>query len=348
MLFTPTTAALVLAFTSSAIAAPGSFHQRRQNNQQPAVPVPAPESLSITQQLLIAPSAASRFDILKDDADFKFNLTPDEIPANRGGILKAANRNTFPALVGTGAAMALGKIAPCGINTFHVHPRSAELQIVIEGSLVTEMVPENAVRPIRNVVNKFEMVPFYQGAIHHQFNPNCEEAVFIASFANEDPGTGQVVNSIFKLDQNALLDTFGQSFPGDRIEDIKNNLPESVVAGVRSCNARCQPQNQPEEPEVEEPEVEEPEIEEPEVEEPEVEEPEIEEPEVEEPEIEEPEIEEPEIEEPEIEEPEIEEPEIEEPEIEEPEVEEPEVEEPEVEEPEAQTEDPEQQKPGYN
>lgn len=55
MRFTPTTAALVLAFTSGTIAAPGSFHQRRQNNQQPAVPVPAPESLSITQQLLIAP-----------------------------------------------------------------------------------------------------------------------------------------------------------------------------------------------------------------------------------------------------------------------------------------------------
>lgn len=108
------------------------------------------------------------------------------------------------------------------------------------------MVPENGAEPIRNTVNKFEVTPFYQGSIHHQWNPTCSDAFFVAALPNEDPGTGQLVNNIFKLDQNALLDTldnrFDSAISGDLIEKIKQNLPQSVVQGVRACNAKCKPQ----------------------------------------------------------------------------------------------------------
>src|SRR5687767_15360451 len=60
------------------------------------------------------------------------------------------------------------------------------------------MVPENGVldgqgnrRTIRNDVGLFDMVPFYQGSFHTQFNPDCADAIFVASFPSEDPGTGQ-------------------------------------------------------------------------------------------------------------------------------------------------------------
>lgn len=55
-------------------------------------------------------SFADRFNILKKDEDFKFSLNPGDVPDGQGGVLKAANRKTFPALVGTGAAMSVGVI----------------------------------------------------------------------------------------------------------------------------------------------------------------------------------------------------------------------------------------------
>lgn len=111
--------------------------------------------------------------------------------------------------------------------------------MVISGQLVTEMVPENGVRPIRNTLGPFEMTPFYQGSVHHQFNPRCEDAVFVAAFASEDFGTGQVLNEIFELNQDAIVDTFGGSFNGDMIEAIRDKLPESVVLGVETCLREC-------------------------------------------------------------------------------------------------------------
>lgn len=111
--------------------------------------------------------------------------------------------------------------------------------MVVSGQLVTEMVPENGVRPIRNTVNAFEMTPFYQGSVHHQFNPQCEDAVFVAAFTAEDFGTGQVVNEVFELDQSAIVDTFAGSFNGDMVAAIKDKLPKSIVLGVETCLKTC-------------------------------------------------------------------------------------------------------------
>ena len=97
------------------------------------------------------------------------------------------------------------------------------------------MVPENGARPIRNTLGPLDVTPFYQGSVHHQFNPKCEDAVFVASFASEDPGTGSVVNGVFELDQGAIVDTFGGSFEGERVAEIKERLPASVVQGVETC-----------------------------------------------------------------------------------------------------------------
>lgn len=111
--------------------------------------------------------------------------------------------------------------------------------MVISGELVTEMVPENGVRPIRNTVGAFEMTPFYQGSVHHQFNPKCEDAVFVAAFASEDPGTGSVVNEVFELDKGAIVDTFGGTFSGEMVDLIKDSLPKTVVQGVQTCLKTC-------------------------------------------------------------------------------------------------------------
>lgn len=83
------------------------------------------------------------------------------------------------------------------MNTLHVHPRSAELQLVTSGRLVTEMAPENGVndaegnrRVIRTELGPNMMTPFYIGSVHTQYNPDCEPATFVAAFPSEDFGAG--------------------------------------------------------------------------------------------------------------------------------------------------------------
>ncbi|KAK2032388.1 RmlC-like cupin [Colletotrichum zoysiae] len=248
MHFTPAAAAAILAFASSAFAAPYTTSSSSPAAQtSTAAPVAAP-TLSLTQQLFLSDTAADRFKLLPDDKQFVFDFNQPQANPGKGGELVAANRKAFPALVGTGSGMAVGRVSPCGMNTLHVHPRSAELQIVVEGRLITEMTPENGVveaadgktrRVIRTELGPFQMTPFYQGSIHSQFNPDCEDAVFVASFAAEDFGTGQVADSTFAFSDDLIAATFGQSIAGADIDRVRKAIPASIALGVEECLKKC-------------------------------------------------------------------------------------------------------------
>jgi hypothetical protein len=239
MQFTQIIAAAILAYTAVAMPAPSSA-------AAPA-PTPAAGELSTTQKLFISDTAAQRFDILSD-ADFKFNF---DDPAKKGkggksGDVVPANRKTFPALVGTGAGMAVGFLDGCAFNTPHIHPRSVELQIVTKGKLVVEMAPENGVlnaegkrRIIKNTLGVNEMTPFYQGSVHAQYNPDCTPAEFVAAFNNEDFGTGQIADELFALDGDVVSAAFGQAIDGSRVEEFKGKIPVSIANGVAECLRTC-------------------------------------------------------------------------------------------------------------
>ncbi|EXF76285.1 cupin [Colletotrichum fioriniae PJ7] len=243
MHFTTSSFAITLALASSALAAP--YNSPRAETTT----APAPTStLSLTQQLFLADTAADRFKLLPDDKQFIFDFNQPQQNPGKGGELVAANRKTFPALVGTGAGMAVGRVGPCGMNTLHVHPRSAELQIVVKGRLITEMTPENGVvlaadgktrRAIRTELGPFQMTPFYQGSLHTQFNPGCGDAVFVASFASEDFGTGQVADETFALTDDVIAATFGQSIAGADIDRVRKAIPASIALGVDECLKKC-------------------------------------------------------------------------------------------------------------
>ncbi|KAH8736142.1 RmlC-like cupin domain-containing protein [Ilyonectria robusta] len=231
MQFSVATISAILAFTSFASAAPS----RRGY---------APE-LSLTAQLQLADTAVDRFALLKDD-QFVFDFNQQQPNPGKGGQLVAANRKTFPALVGTGAGMAFGRVDACGMNTLHVHPRSAELQIVTSGRLITEMVPENGVnnadgtrRVIRTELGPNMMTPFYQGSVHTQFNPDCHPATFVAAFASEDFGAGQVQDETFALSDDVIAATFGQSIAGEDIDLVRQAIPKSIALGVDECLKKC-------------------------------------------------------------------------------------------------------------
>ncbi|KAF4345358.1 spherulin 1A precursor [Fusarium beomiforme] len=235
MKFTTALVSTVLAFTSFAEAAPSNT--RRTDYIKP---------LSLTARLRLADTAADRFALLPEDDDFVFDFNKKQDNPGKGGELIAANRANFPALVGTSAGMAFGRINACGMNTLHVHPRSAELQVVTSGRLITEMVPENGVldkdgkrRVIRTELKANMMTPFYQGSIHTQFNPDCEPATFIASFATEDFGTGQIADELVSLSDDVIAATFGQSIAGEDIDKVRSAIPKSIALGVDECLKTC-------------------------------------------------------------------------------------------------------------
>lgn len=236
MLFTSAIVSAILA--TSALAAPSA---KRTNDQ----------GLTLTQQLFISDTAVDRFTLIPDDKDFKFdfNNKPQPRPGN-GGDLVTANRKNFPALVGTGSGMAVGFLGPCGFNTPHVHPRAVELQIVTEGRLTVEMVPENNVfktpgvatsgrRVVTNTIEKNQMTPFYLGSVHTQFNPDCTDATFVAAFNAEDFGAGQVAEELFALSDDVVSASFGQAINGADVEKFEKAIPKTIAFGVKQCLKKC-------------------------------------------------------------------------------------------------------------
>lgn len=261
MLFTPIIAAAILASTS--LAAPSNPYGMRNATTAATgtgtAPAPATSTtstssaptLSLTQQLFLADTAVGRFALLPKDNQFVFDFGNPALKGQggKGGDLIAANRQTFPALVGTGSGMAVGFLGPCGFNTPHVHPRGTELQIVTSGRLVTEMLPENGVfnnnvaadgrRVITNTVTEFQMQPFYQGSVHTQFNPDCTPATFVASFNSEDFGAGQVADELFAMSADVVSAAFGQAINGADVAKFKGAIPTSIAEGVEACLKQC-------------------------------------------------------------------------------------------------------------
>lgn len=242
MYFTTLLTTAILASTT--LAAPASIIEERANTTTTPTP-----PLSLTQQLFLADTAADRFALLPSDASFVFDFANPSLKGKggKGGDLIPANRKTFPALVGTGAGMAVGFLGPCGFNTPHVHPRSVELQIVTQGRLVTEMLPENGVldpatgkrRVITNVVGTNQMTPFYIGSVHTQFNPDCTPATFVAAFTSEDFGAGQVLDELVSFSTDVVEAAFGQAVDGANVDAFRQYIPVSIANGVESCLQQC-------------------------------------------------------------------------------------------------------------
>ncbi|SPO05479.1 related to spherulin 1A precursor [Cephalotrichum gorgonifer] len=212
----------LLALSSMAMAAP-------QNK-----PTPQPD---LTTQLQLAPSAADRFALLPDDKDFVFEF------GKKGAL---ADRKTFPALVGTGSALATAELGACGLAAAHVHPRSAELFVVLKGRILTEMVPESAVRNpdgsqrvVKTELGPNMMTVFPQGSFHTQINPDCDPAVAVASFASEDPGAGLIVPQTFAMSNQFINGNFGQNFSGEDIDSFREHIPQGAITVIEECLKKC-------------------------------------------------------------------------------------------------------------
>ncbi|KAI4189615.1 MAG: hypothetical protein L6R41_001344 [Letrouitia leprolyta] len=196
-------------------------------------------------QLVLAAKASNRINLIQDDASFKFDFEnpPDKSQTKgKGGQTVRADRQSFPPLVGTGVSMVVGFLGPCGFNTPHTHPRSSEINIVTQGTLETQFTLENGARTVHNTLGTHQMTVFPQGALHTEFNPNCEEAVFVAGFANEDPGVQQAAQAFFGFDSEIVQAALGNdfTFEGKDLDKFKSLIPANVALGVERCLKKCQ------------------------------------------------------------------------------------------------------------
>lgn len=201
---------------------------------------------ALINQLLLAPTAVDRQALITNDADFVYNFqsppAASAITKGEGGMTVKADRKLFPPLIGTGVSMTVGMLGPCGFNTPHVHPRSSEINIIVQGRLGTEYILENGARAIFNTLNQYDMTVFPQGAVHTEFNPDCNDAVFVAGFASEDPGVQQSAQTLLGLEDDLVNAVFGAAnvtIDGKDIDTFRPLLPANVALGVESCLVKC-------------------------------------------------------------------------------------------------------------
>ena len=195
-------------------------------------------------ELLLAPTAVDRINLIPNAYDFVYDFAHPPTNATtmgKGGHTVKADRGTFPPLVGTGVGMTLGFLGPCGFNTPHVHPRSSEINVVVKGALVAQFQLENGAKNIVNRLDTYQMTVFPRGALHTEFNPECTDALFVAGFADEDPGVQQAAQTFFGFEADiveaALKSDF--TFEGKDVDRFRKMIPKNVAQGVESCLKKC-------------------------------------------------------------------------------------------------------------
>ncbi|KAK7032670.1 RmlC-like cupin [Favolaschia claudopus] len=194
----------------------------------------------VVAKLRDAPTAVDRVNVLAKDEQFVFNFFDPAAKATtgKGGKVILANAATFPAVVGNGAAMAIGILEPCGMNTPHTHPRATEIQYNVNGTIRTGMITENGARFVMTDLKPGEMTIFPQGSIHFQINEGCDPALFVAALNSEDPGALQVAQRFLGLPPDIVAATLGD-IGVEEVLGVEAIIPDSVSLGTDECLKRC-------------------------------------------------------------------------------------------------------------
>ncbi|KAH6854777.1 RmlC-like cupin domain-containing protein [Chaetomium sp. MPI-CAGE-AT-0009] len=192
----------------------------------------------MSSNAVLYPSAVDRYQILTKDDDFLFDFNTAPFPM--------ANRKTFPALVGTDIALAITAIEGCSMASLHIHPRSAEIFVVLAGRVITQMIPEGGVtdgegrpRLIRTELTANMTTIFPQGSFHAQMNPECTPALAVAAFASDDPGAALVVPQAFQQSDEFVVNSFGGALSAEDLARFRAAIPQGPFFDVEACRKRC-------------------------------------------------------------------------------------------------------------
>lgn len=207
---------------------------------------------ALISQVMLAATQAERFAVLDQPGDYIFDFNDRTIEGQgtavgNGGFSVGAQATSFPALIGNGLAMTVAYVDACGMNTPHVHNRATEMLIATQGRFATNFVQENGIDARSNVIDTYQAALFPQGAIHAEYNPDCEQAIFVAAFSEADPGVSQIAQNFYALESNVLSAVLGgvQSIAGSDLESFRDMIPDNIAAGVEECLNRCGIQRNP-------------------------------------------------------------------------------------------------------
>ncbi|CAE6436994.1 unnamed protein product [Rhizoctonia solani] len=205
----------------------------------------ADELKTLVKELTVAATQSERLAILDEDKDFVFDFLnaakiQGAVGKGNGGQAVSAKTTTFPALIGNQLAMTVGFLGPCAQNTPHIHPRSAEMLVMVAGDTInTGTFQENGARFVENKIEVGQATIFPMGSVHFQQNLGCDPAIFVAGFANEDPGTLQVAQGFFQqLPPDTVSATLGE-LGVEEVQDISKKIPANIAFGVAECVQRC-------------------------------------------------------------------------------------------------------------
>lgn len=196
----------------------------------------------------LAPTEIDKYKVLQMDPTrlvFDFNPAAQypAAPSGLGGQVDLAKPNNFPSIIGTGVTAAVGFMNPCGLNTPHIHPRATEFLVLAQGSNVkTGFILENGFPIQQNTtLSQFQGTIFPEGAIHFQFNDDCQPAVFISALSNEDPGASSIAQNFFSLDP-AIVEAslaFPSQIDASNFAQFKSAIPPPFALGSQECLTRC-------------------------------------------------------------------------------------------------------------
>lgn len=70
---------------------------------------------------------------------------------------------------------------------------------------------------------------------------NCEPAIFVAAFSNEDPGLSRAAHNFF-LENPDIVDAdlgFPAFLDGTNIAQFEKTIPKAFALGAKECLQRC-------------------------------------------------------------------------------------------------------------
>lgn len=125
------------------------------------------------------------------------NLKKANLTGKTTAVIMKATKKEFPALDGQSVSVAKILYPPSGINPPHVHPRSAELLMVLKGTLEVGLV-NSTNRLFVQTLRAPDLFIFPKGLVHYQVNVDSERpAVAVGMFGSASAGTVALPSALF-------------------------------------------------------------------------------------------------------------------------------------------------------
>ncbi|XWS51920.1 hypothetical protein CRYUN_Cryun11dG0023300 [Craigia yunnanensis] len=121
-----------------------------------------------------------------------------------------ASMAEFPALNGQSVSFATLEYPIGTLNPLHIHPRSSELLIVVDGSLEVGFVDTTG-KLYTQTLQVADIFVFPKGLVHYQYNPSSDQpAMAVSSFASANAGTVSIPSTVFAtgIDDDVLAKGF--------------------------------------------------------------------------------------------------------------------------------------------